>query len=174
MTAKKKRTRPAATEPTSKSRRTKAVRADTAPVEHPPRSASVRAEAVQSPSALSPEVAASISRTVNESETPRQTEASIDKPATRSAVELPAESVCPANKLSALDAAAKVLGETAQAMNCAELIAAMAANGYWSSPRGRTPAGTLYSAILRELQTKGEKARFCKSERGKFALRRSV
>jgi len=74
-------------------------------------------------------------------------------------------------KLSALDAAARVLGETGQAMSCPELIAAMAARGYWSSPRGRTPAGTLYSAVLREMQTKGDQARFRKSARGKFTLR---
>jgi hypothetical protein len=54
--------------------------------------------------------------------------------------------------------------------SCAELIAAMAVKGYWSSPRGRTPAGTLYAAILRELQSKGEKARFGKTERDKFRL----
>ena len=77
-------------------------------------------------------------------------------------------------QLSALDAAARVLEETGQAMNCQELIAAMAAKGYWSSPKGRTPAGTLYSAVLRELQTKGENARFRKTERGKFALRENV
>jgi hypothetical protein len=41
----------------------------------------------------------------------------------------------PGKKLSALDAAAKVLGETGQAMNCPQLIAAMAARGYWASPR---------------------------------------
>jgi hypothetical protein len=41
----------------------------------------------------------------------------------------------PGKKRSALDAAAKVLGETGQAMNCPELIAAMAAQGYWVSPR---------------------------------------
>lgn len=74
-------------------------------------------------------------------------------------------------KLSALDAAVKVLRETGQAMSCPELIAAMAAQGYWSSPTGRTPASTLYAAILRELQTKGVQARFVKTERGKFALR---
>jgi hypothetical protein len=77
-------------------------------------------------------------------------------------------------KLSAVDAAAKVLGETGQAMNCQELIAAMAAKGYWSSPQGRTPAGTLYAAVLRELKTKGDIARFRKTERGKFALRENV
>jgi HB1, ASXL, restriction endonuclease HTH domain len=73
--------------------------------------------------------------------------------------------------LSALDAAAKVLGESGQAMSCPELITVMAAKGYWHSPKGRTPAATLYSALLRELQTKGEQARFVKVQRGKFALR---
>jgi hypothetical protein len=74
-------------------------------------------------------------------------------------------------KLSALDAAAKVLGETGQALTCPELIAAMAAQGYWRSPAGKTPTGTLCSAILRELQTKGDAARFVKAARGRFALR---
>jgi hypothetical protein len=77
-------------------------------------------------------------------------------------------------KLSALEAAVRVLGETGQAMSCPELIAAMAAKGYWSSPKGRTPASTLYASILRELQTKGDSARFRKSERGKFMLKDAV
>jgi len=72
-------------------------------------------------------------------------------------------------KLSALDAAARVLGESGQAMNCQEMIEAMAAKGYWSSPGGKTPSATLYSSILRELKTKGADARFRKTERGKFA-----
>jgi type IV secretory pathway VirB10-like protein len=74
-------------------------------------------------------------------------------------------------KLSALDAAVKVLAGASAPMNCQELIEAMAAKGLWSSPAGRTPAATLYSALLREIQTKGEAARFVKAERGKFALR---
>jgi hypothetical protein len=73
-------------------------------------------------------------------------------------------------KLSALDAAARVLGESGQAMNCHEMIEAMAAKGYWSSPGGKTPGATLYSAILRELKVRGADARFRKTERGKFAL----
>jgi hypothetical protein len=72
-------------------------------------------------------------------------------------------------KLSALDAAARVLGESGQAMNCQEMIETMAAKGYWSSPGGKTPSATLYSAILRELKTKRAEARFRKTERGKFA-----
>jgi hypothetical protein len=67
--------------------------------------------------------------------------------------------------------AAKVLGETSQPLNCQELIGAMAAKGYWTSPAGKTPAGTLYSAILRELQRKEDEARFVKTARGQFTLR---
>jgi hypothetical protein len=74
-------------------------------------------------------------------------------------------------KLSAIDAAAKVLQEAGTAMTTQEMIAAMAAKGYWSSPGGKTPAATLYSAILREISTKGNAARFTKTDRGKFALR---
>jgi HB1, ASXL, restriction endonuclease HTH domain len=74
-------------------------------------------------------------------------------------------------KLSALDAAAKVLGEAKQAMTTAEMIEAMAKKGYWSSPAGKTPAATLYAAILREINAKGKEARFAKTERGKFGLK---
>jgi hypothetical protein len=73
-------------------------------------------------------------------------------------------------RLSALDAAAKVLAETGQPMRCTELIAAMTAKGYWTSPAGNTPASTLYAALLRELRTKKDQARFRKTERGKFGL----
>ena len=51
-----------------------------------------------------------------------------------------------------------------------EMIDAMAEKGYWTSPGGKTPHATLYSAILREIGTKGDEARFQKVERGKFAL----
>jgi hypothetical protein len=74
-------------------------------------------------------------------------------------------------QLSARDAATKVLGETGLAMSCQELIVAMAAKGYWSSPNGKTPASTLYAAILQELKTKGVQARFRKTEPGRFMLR---
>ena len=73
-------------------------------------------------------------------------------------------------KLSALAAAAKVLAETGQAMTCKQLIAAMAAQGYWTSPAGKTPQATLYAALTREIQTKKDQARFRKSGRGTFAL----
>ena len=74
-------------------------------------------------------------------------------------------------KMSALDAAAKVLVDNKAPMNTKEMIEAMAAKGLWSSPGGKTPHATLYSAILRELATKGREARFKKTERGKFAAK---
>jgi hypothetical protein len=72
-------------------------------------------------------------------------------------------------KLSAIDAAAKVLATAKEPMNCKELIEALAAKKLWTSPGGKTPHATLYSAILREINTKGKDARFKKTERGKFA-----
>lgn len=74
-------------------------------------------------------------------------------------------------KLSALDAAAKVLSETDQSLTCKELIEVMAAKGYWTSPGGKTPAATLSAAMLREIKTKGEQSRFQKTAPGKFGLR---
>jgi hypothetical protein len=79
-----------------------------------------------------------------------------------------------ARKVSALDGAAKVLAEEGRPMTCKEMIEAMAARGYWTSPGGKTPAATLYSALLRELTTKGDQARFAKTGRGTFAHRGAV
>ena len=74
-------------------------------------------------------------------------------------------------KMSALNAAAKVLADAGTPMNCQEMIDAMAKAKVWTSPNGQTPAATLYSAILREIKTKGKDARFKKTERGKFAAK---
>lgn len=74
-------------------------------------------------------------------------------------------------RMSALDAAARVLGEKGVAMTCQELIGVMAAKGYWSSPNGKTPAATLYAAILRELAAKGDDSRFRKDAPGRFAAK---
>jgi len=76
-----------------------------------------------------------------------------------------------AKKLSALSAAAKGLGESKEPMNCGALIEAMAAKKLWSSPGGKTPAQTLYSAITREINTKGKESRFRKTERGLFTAK---
>jgi hypothetical protein len=73
-------------------------------------------------------------------------------------------------KLSALDAAARVLSASQQVMTCPELIAAMAAQGYWTSPAGKTPQATLHAALTREIKLKKDQSRFRKTERGRFAL----
>lgn len=73
-------------------------------------------------------------------------------------------------KMSAIDAAAKVLGESKEPLNTKEMVEAMSAKKYWTSPGGKTPHATLYSAILREIQKKGKEARFRKVERGRFTL----
>jgi hypothetical protein len=73
-----------------------------------------------------------------------------------------------AKKICALDAAVRVLEEAGQPMTCQEMIEAMTAKKYWASPKGLTPAATLYSAILREINAKGKESRFVKTDRGKF------
>src|SRR5262249_22854479 len=74
-------------------------------------------------------------------------------------------------KFSALDAAALVLRQSGQPMSCPELIEQMAAKGYWTSPKGQTPASTLYAAIAREVKLKGTASRFTKTGPGRFASR---
>ena len=63
-----------------------------------------------------------------------------------------------------------MLEEAGQPMTCQEMIEAMTAMRYWTSPKGLTPAATLYSAILREIKAKEKESRFVKSESGKFGL----
>jgi hypothetical protein len=74
-------------------------------------------------------------------------------------------------KVSALDAAHLVLAKAGAPMTAKELIEAMAAQGLWNSPNGKTPANTLYAAILREITVKGEQSRFARPEPGKFTAR---
>ena len=64
----------------------------------------------------------------------------------------------------------RVLAEAGTPLTAPALIEAMAAKGYWTSPKGQTPAATLYAAIIREIGKKGTKARFTKTGRGTFGL----
>jgi hypothetical protein len=75
-------------------------------------------------------------------------------------------------KLSLIQAAAIVLEVCDQPMSCKEIVEKAIDAGAWTPGRGKTPANTLYSAILRETKTKGDEARFVKVERGKFMLNR--
>ena len=72
------------------------------------------------------------------------------------------------DKLSAIDAAAKVLAEAGEPLSTKQMVEAMTAKGYWTSPGGATPHATLYSAISREIKNKGDEARFKKTDRGQF------
>ncbi len=72
-------------------------------------------------------------------------------------------------KLSCIAAALKVLAESSEPLNTKEMIEAMESKGYWTSPGGKTPCATLYSAILREL-SKGAESPFVKTERGRFTV----
>jgi len=71
--------------------------------------------------------------------------------------------------MSCLDAAAQVLKKKGEAMNCKAMIDAIFAAKLWHSD-APTPWATLSSAILREVTTKGDAARFKKVDRGQFVL----
>lgn len=72
-------------------------------------------------------------------------------------------------KLSLIDAAAQVLAKSKEPMNCKALVEQVMAEGLWTTT-APTPHATLYSAVLREIQTKGKDARFKKVDRGQFTL----
>jgi len=73
-------------------------------------------------------------------------------------------------KGGALDAAVQVL-KTADGgpLGCKEMVERMLAKGLWQT-KGKTPAATLYAAVIREIAAKGKDARFHKTGRGQFEL----
>ncbi len=73
-----------------------------------------------------------------------------------------------AKRVSALDAAARVLAESDRPLRAIDMIEVMHAKGLWTSPGGKTPEATLYAAIIREISAKGKDARFAKVDRGMF------
>ena len=73
-------------------------------------------------------------------------------------------------RLSLLNAAAQVLAEAKDPMNCQQMVEQVMAQKLWSG-NGKTPAATLSSAILRECQSKGDESRFTKVDRGQFELK---
>jgi hypothetical protein len=72
--------------------------------------------------------------------------------------------------MSGLDAAAKILVDAGGALNCKAMVDQAIKKGYWK-PGGKTPAATMYAAILREIQKKGDASRFVKTERGMFKVK---
>src|SRR5262245_21174967 len=131
-TKKKKRTISASSKPASKGLQTRAA----------------KAKAVQAAASMPGELPSDGTTEMPSASAPQPARTEAKPPVSVNAP--PNHAPC-AKKCSALDAAFQVLSETGQPMSCPELIAAMTAKGYWSSPKGRTPAATLYSALLREL-----------------------
>jgi len=70
---------------------------------------------------------------------------------------------------SGLDAAVTVLAEAGKPMNTADMVKRMLETGLWKT-RGKTPAATIYAAIIREIAVKGKDSRFRKTDRGHFEL----
>jgi len=78
-------------------------------------------------------------------------------------------------RLSALDAAAELLGgltakEAAVGLGAKDLIERMEKARLWQSPGGKTPSATLYSALIREITQRKANSRFKRITPGKFSL----
>lgn len=71
---------------------------------------------------------------------------------------------------SGLDLAADVLAKSSTPLNARTIAERVVAAGWKTS--GLTPWATLYSAIQREISTKGEASRFKKIGRGQFAFQK--
>jgi len=68
-----------------------------------------------------------------------------------------------------LTLAADVLKDAKAPMDCKAIVEKVLAKGLWHT-KGKTPAATLYAAIIREIASKGKDARFHKTDRGMFEL----
>ncbi len=100
------------------------------------------------------------------------------KPKSSACLPKPAKRHAKRAKLSALDAAAEVLGgltgkERADGIGTADLIERMHRARLWTSPGGKTPAATLYAAMLREIGTKKTESRFKRVGPGRFLFKMS-
>lgn len=72
-----------------------------------------------------------------------------------------------AKPLSGLDAASQILREASEPLDAQVLVARMLERGLWKTG-GKTPASTIYAAMIREIKTKGPVSRFQKVDRGRF------
>ena len=69
--------------------------------------------------------------------------------------------------VSCLQAATMVLEAANEPLNCQTIVDRMIEKGLWKT-KGKTPAATIYAAIIREIGKKGADSRFRKTARGKF------
>lgn len=92
-------------------------------------------------------------------------------PAAAPAIEVPTQTAptpAPAKPMSGLDAAALILKDAGEPMDVQTLLTRILERALWKT-QGKTPAATLYSAIIREIRAKGTDSRFKKVDRGQFA-----
>lgn len=73
-------------------------------------------------------------------------------------------------KMSLVKAALAVLGRTDEALGAKQLVERAKSGGLWTPGAGKTPEQTLYSALVREIKTKGSAARITK-DGGLFRIR---
>ena len=66
-----------------------------------------------------------------------------------------------------LTLAADVLKDAKAPMDCKTIVEKVLAKGLWHT-KGKTPAATLYAAIIREIAVKGKESRFRKVDREQF------
>jgi len=69
-----------------------------------------------------------------------------------------------------LDVAARILAKADEPMGCKAIVEQAIEQKLWTTT-GKTPHATLYAAIIREIQAKGDDARFEKVQRGRFQAR---
>jgi hypothetical protein len=72
-------------------------------------------------------------------------------------------------KPGGLDCAVRVLREAGTPLNTGDMVKTMLEKGYWQT-EGKTPAATIYAAIITEISKKGANSRFRKVARGQFEL----
>ncbi len=74
---------------------------------------------------------------------------------------------------SGLDVAAQMLKDAGTPLKCKMMVQQMLDKGLWQTG-GKTPAATIYAAIIREIAEKGKEARFTKTGRGEFTFNASA
>jgi restriction system protein len=72
--------------------------------------------------------------------------------------------------MSALDAAANVLGAAGTPLRVDEITARMLAEGLWSSA-GKTPTATVHAQLASDIKRRGNESRFVRTAPGTFGLR---
>ena len=80
-----------------------------------------------------------------------------------------ADKPTPPKRMSILDAASQVLADAKAPMQARQIVEAVIERGLWKPGAGKTPHATLYAAMTREIEKKGDDARFTKVDRGLFS-----